>query len=345
MAILKRRSVPRQASWKNFADVHPSTLQLFGCYLVRRRLQRKLSQDGLAAEASRSTDWVVAVERGELLPTTTSLLLLNKSLSPNHGPHLPEVLSELDQLPYGRRAQSLREEYGLPSPPSAYIEHIDGDSAIPVAHELEFEQRLLTVTPVLLALAILGLLLSFGVLKEQSVSWTGPETARSLGLAIAAASTAGALSQPISAVWSRLVWPLRLLGNLGNYRLIWAVRRSEKITKPKGLAWTAPTELPHLTPHFRSRVRAYSLGAEMSERLATIALGSAVLTWFAWRRAVSSDVADVEPNGWKWLFIASLASAGLFHFRSFVATRKLATALWLGFGRQDLNDGVRIDGD
>ncbi len=331
MAFSVRPPAPR--GLKNFVDVHPSALQLFGCFVVERRLAVGLSQDVLAARIDRTTDWVVAVERGELLPTTVSLLRLDEELAESDDENLPRVLNELNILPWGETAERLRNIYNLPPPPTSDLDEPIGQTAIPLAHEVEFEQRVLTVTPLLVGVAVFGLLAAFGVLREQSPAWDTPNTIRSLGLVAVAISIAGAMSPIASLMWRYLLFPLRLAGNNAGRTYVRKIRAAEEITAPRSLAWVAPAELPFLTPYYRTRARAYAIRTEMAERLSSIALGAAALTGLAWKRASSSDLEAVDPTGWKWLFAASVSVFVLFHVRAFVACGRLASALKLGFGR------------
>lgn len=334
MASSVRPSAPKL--WENFVSVHPSTLQLFGCYVVERRSAKGLSQDVLAAKIGRSSEWVVSVERGELLPTTTSLLKLDAEIGKSKDENLPRILNELNLLPWGTESERLRKKYSLPSPPTSEVDEPLGHSAMPLAHEVEAEQRLLTVTPLLIGSAVLGLLITFGVLQTQSAAWTPPETPRSLGIAALVLAVAGALAYPISVLWRYVLAPLRSLGNHANQALIKKIRNAEKTPIPQSLAWVAPAELPYLTPYFRTRARVYAIRAEMAERLASIALAAAVLTRLAWTRAADSELPDVDPMGWKWLCFGSVGLFLLFHVRSVLAGGRLANALKLGFGRVDL---------
>jgi hypothetical protein len=140
----------------------PETLLTFGAYIFDRRRRANMSADVFARETMRSQEWVESVERGDCCPTPLGLEALeigfDSAESRINRAKLSEKLNQFDTEPWNHDAQLLRRKYDLgplssPSPASG-----DTDGLIPLLHEIAYQDRLLTLTPLVLFLGLVGLL-------------------------------------------------------------------------------------------------------------------------------------------------------------------------------------------
>lgn len=254
---------------KWFFLVRNSTARLFGAHVWQERtLERCLSAETFLDPIKRSPEWLWAIERGDLIPTSTMVEDLEVAFKEN-GPRIDLVglLVDLEIHPYGAEAKKVRDATGLDlefDPPESPAEL--PDELIPIASSIRYQDRLLILTPILatLSLALFCIALIRATLELGSEIPVDTLVVGSGTLLALSSFFLGPMDRALAALARRARDPQ----SQKLQRLHATVRNDVGFEDSLDRSdWFYEPDLRHVIPAYRDRIRSLGHHTELSERL------------------------------------------------------------------------------
>jgi hypothetical protein len=284
----------------------PETLAVFGSRIADMRSEANLSLEVFAESACRSREWVRSIERGLCAPSAPGFDSLELGFYDNEaGPSdidLRATYHRLDEDPMGDEARLLRSRHGLSTPSSDRLGQ-DPEGLVPLLHDIAFQDRLLTLTP--LAVLALVLALVFGAMP-----WSGSgydlldfdlSAVTFVSLIVVAILT---FVMPATSGFLASVSRMTRFGAVARaYADSASIRENEGAVSP-GTNWHIPEEVLFSTPRYWGDLRATSLAVDLHERLIVVGIPSVFCTLVALAIAVNASSAITEWVPWSLILIA-----------------------------------------
>ncbi len=288
-------------------------LRVFGRWISHKRGVMSLEDftDRVAGEggdmevtpAVRSVEWLSAVERGDLFPSTLGFMNLRRALGVTYGNDDDpiKVYSELLLDPYGLRSQAIKRTCGIeldrPKVATRSAARDEKDSSwMPVPGRISKKERLLTISPLLSLGAVVA---AFGLLHPWDYSNLDISVPNAEGLGAVGVVAATLLYPAIPEVgrWlSSLAASVRRRiykqgaadGVLDSFTIMTAYRlgEHEAATAPtrtyffesrhndkwyrQDTLWFVERDLPYLIPNYREKYRSVALEIDIAERLTLV---------------------------------------------------------------------------
>lgn len=321
------RSVPRA-----------ETLQLFGSHLFSLRKQAGLSLEVFARGTTRNVDWVQSVERGACCPSQAGFEELELGFE-NHeeilaGTSLQAVFEELEREPLGEGAQELRQNFQFAGP-SAQSDSSDPDGLVPLLQDIAYQDRLLTLTPLALLLALLATLAAGRPRNGNGID-IDFNSVNFDGFTLIALAVTAAVALVLPSVSRALTWAC------AHTRVrdakIWHTKvsdiRAEEGAVDRSLGWYVAEERIYSVPEHWGVLRSTCLEVDLYERIILVLL--VAIASGLWCTAVAIDAASGLGGWFPWasvvVILAFIATAA--YRRQQTLARAVATRVSMAYGIQ-----------
>lgn len=296
--VSEARSPVRLARRYDGPRPRPETLSLFGCRLADMRSEACLSLEAFAEGAHRSTEWVRSVERGQCALSNEGFMGLKLGFFRNHATEkyvdLIGLYKHLDEEPLGEEARRLRERHNIDIPQSERLGQ-DPDGLIPILHDIAYQDRLLTVTPLVLAVGFGLTLYSGRPWRGNGFDFAGLDLGVLTFFALVAVACLALIMPATSGFLTGLAIATRSK-NVREYRFeAAAIRNDEGAVADNGRSWHIVGEGLFSVPSHWGDLRQTSLHADFFERLIAITVGGLSVLSVALVLAVEGSRA---PGSW-----------------------------------------------
>jgi hypothetical protein len=309
---------------------------LFGSHIVSIRERYGVGQDVFASNALRSPEWISGVERGAIVPSPTGLKSLESGLLrlgfPIDDLDLESDLSRFESEPMSVDAQNLRAKYQLGRTPSDETLR-DPDGLIPLLHDLRYQDRLLTLTPLTLLAFFVAVFALGAPWRGSGIKVDSPNIAIVTFVALGVIAFGSLLLPPINRLLAWFAESSRIGESRAWHRDARRTRDKENAVEPTG-NWYVPGEEMYSTPEHRRMLKGMCLEADLYERLILVLATGDVLGVLSLVLAVNDST---QWRSWlSWL----LATVALVCLTTLALIRRRSLARWipvilrLSYGRQ-----------
>jgi transcriptional regulator with XRE-family HTH domain len=277
----------------------PETLALFGSRVADMRAEANLSLEVFAKSSRRSPEWVRSIERGQCAPTGPGFdgleLGFFENESASRSVDLRATYRYLDEEPMGEEARRLRARHNI-SAPLSERQGQDPEGLVPLLHDIGYQDRLLTLTPLVALAAIATFILGARPWRGSGYDFIRFDfgALTFLGLVVAACLTF--VMPSASGFLARLAGATRFGKVTDWYEDAVAIRNEEGSVSTNG-NWHVPEEVLYSAPRHWGDLRVTSLEADLHERLIVVVTFGLVGAGTALAVAInaSRSVADWVP--------------------------------------------------
>lgn len=287
------------------------TLQLFGCYVVDQRRQARISFDVFARAAVRSDEWLSSVERGACAPSPRGFAALERGFHYGGADidaiDLGGTYQRLDAEPFGDLAGRLRIKFGLQVPSKSDSSLSDPDGMLPLLQTIRFHDRLLTITPLILLTALIGVFWAGRPWRGHGIDLRSLDFGAISFVALGVIAFASLVMPTLSRLLLRACERTRFGDARVQHRGLWEYRSKEQVPLRRSLGWSAEEELPFLVPESREEFSTACLELDLYERLILVlGAGTALyLTAVLFARNANASISSWIP----WAVAAGLTLA------------------------------------
>jgi hypothetical protein len=285
---------------------------------------------------------VASIERGACAPSARGFEALKRGFVAG-GVDADEVAlgptyQRLDAEPFGDLALSLRERFGLVTPATSTSDQ-DPDGLVPLIRNIRYQDRLLTVTPLVLLGAAIIFFVAARPWRGRGIDLVKLDFGAISFLAIGVIALASLVMPHVAGLLqiccdrTRVGWPRRWHSKATEIR----EREQAAFSSP---GWCIPEEIPFMVPSRGEELRSLCLELDLYERLVLVSASCVVLSLASLGLAASASLAMTSCAPW---ILVTLLTMGIL-IAAIVRRRRLAAAvpgsLYRAFGYVADDQGV-----